>query len=302
MDLNESRYLSLVENGHKGPVTAEEAEDMRYMCRYMRDHTTFVPDTKNEEPCGLLIKELKKTEKYSKDFVVLYLCEEIGRGCIWVENFIFIIKLYNIFDPDSSYSSSEIKLLETIISAIQTYIKRDRYHNYLEIEICDCAFEEIMIYLKDVIDRGGQIIIDHCHEFYLDLLSVFQYEGRALPFRWITAERDLNGEGVSLSHNPFFSPHPNALSSMIETTYRMFKFPDLYDEKSEKLWIERRACEKLKKKYQSMVLFYTKLFGGGYRKIDTELTRENLPSEIVEYLLTFLGLNEVDYDLRSGRF
>jgi hypothetical protein len=90
---------------------------------------------------------------------------------------------------------------------------------------------------------------------------------------------------------------------MIETATRMFKFPDLYDANDKKkLWIEHHACEKLENNYRSMVLYYTKLFGGDYRKIDTNITRENLPSDVVEYLLTFLGLNELDRDLRNGRF
>jgi hypothetical protein len=83
----------------------------------------------------------------------------------------------------------------------------------------------------------------------------------------------------------------------------MFKFPGLYDEKSKKkLWLECRACEKLKKKYQSMVLFYTKLFGGEYRQIDTKRTRPNLSSDLVLRILSFLGLNGVDYELQQGHF
>lgn len=305
MDQHESLYLSLVENGHRGPVDSkEDLEALKNMLFHVRHRVGFVPGTEKKEPCGLLINELMSSpEKYSKDFVVWFLCKEIDRGYIWVENFMFILKLYNIFDPDSSYSLSEIKLLETIISAIQIYITGDRYNNYLGNEISDTTFEEIMIYLKDVIECGGQIIIDHYHDLYLDLLSFFQHEGRALPFQLISDDRDLNSEGFSLSIKPFMDFRKDIIASMIETTYRMFKYPDLYDEKTKKkLYIEHHACEKLEKNYRSMVLFYTKLFRGEYRKIDTKLTRENLPSDIVEYLLTFLGMNELDCDLRNGRF
>ena len=305
MDQHESYYLSLVENGHRGPVDSkEDLKALENMLIHVRHRVGFVPETEKKEPCGLLINELMSSpEKYSKDFVVWFLCKEIDRGYIWVENFMFILKLYNIFDPDSSYSLSEIKLLGTIISAIHTYIRRDRYDNYLEIEICDCAFEEIMIFLRDIIDCSGQIIIDHYRNLWLGLLSDFRDEGRAVYFRWIYENRNLNFEDLSLSKIPFFGHRPDVIAAMIETTYRMFKFPDLYDANEKKnLWIEHHACEKLKNKYQSMVLFYTKLFGGEYRQIDKKLTRPNLSSDVVEYLLTFLGLNEIDYDLRNGCF
>ncbi len=304
MNHYESLYLSLVENGHKGPVSPEDSEELKNMLFHVRHNGGFVPKTEKKEPCGLLINELMSSpEKYSKDFAVWFLCKEINRGYIWPENFIVILKLYNIFDPDSSYSSSEIKLLETIISAVHIYIRRDRYDNYLEIEIGDSVFEEIMIFLRDIIDCSDQIIIDHYRDLWLGLLSDFRNEGRALPFRWIDAKRDLDGERRSLSQNSFFEYDPNAIAVTIETTYRMLKYPELYDEKSKKkLWIEYHACEKLEKNYRSMVLYYTKLFGGEYRQIDNKSTREILPSEIVEYLLTFLGLNEIDYDLLNGRF
>jgi len=304
MNPQETRYLSLVENGHRGPVDSkEDLEALENMLIHVRHRVGFVPETEKKEPCGLLINELMSSpEKYSKDFVVWFLYKEIDRGYIWVENFIFIIKLYNIFDTDSSYSLSELKLLNTIISAIQIYLQRNRYHNYLNIDICDFTFEEIMIFLKDIIDCGGEMTVDF-FDSYNDLFYYFQCEGRALPFRWISAKRDPDGERFSLSNNSFIRHRPDAISTMIETTYRMLKFPSLYDKKSrKKLWIEHHACEKLEEKYKSMVLFYTKLFGGEYRKIDKDLTRPNLSSDIVEYLLTFLGLNEIDYDLRNGHF
>lgn len=305
MNPQETRYLSLVENGHRGPVDSkEDLEALENMLIHVRHRVGFVPETEKKEPCGLLINELMSSpEKYSKDFVVWFLYKEIDRGYIWVENFIFIIKLYNIFDTDSSYSLSELKLLNTIISAIQIYLQRNRYHNYLNIDICDFTFEEIMIFLKDIIDCGGQMTVDFFDE-YNKLFFYFRYGERALPFRWIFDERDIkHDESISLSQNSFFEHSSYALPTMIETATRMFKFPDLYDANDKKkLWIECRACEKLEKNYQSMVLFYTKLFSGEYRKIDTKLTRENLSSNLVLRILSFLGLNGVDYELQQGHF
>ena len=295
-------YLSLVENGHNGPVDSKKEEELKNMLQYMRDHNASVAETKNEEPCGLLIEAIMSSRgKYSKEFVVWFLCEQIDRGCIWVKNIIYIIKLYNIFDPDSSYSLSEIELLDTIIYAIEVYLNSDmydNYHTYLNIDICDFTFEEIMIFLKDIIDCGGQMTVDFFDE-YNKLFFYFRYGERALPFRWIFDERDIkHDESISLSQNSFFEHSSYALPTMIETATRMFKFPDLYDANDKKkLWIEYHACEKLEHNYRSMVLYYTKLFGGEYRKIDTNITRENLPSDVVEYLLTFLGLNELDLSL-----
>ena len=306
MDQHESLYLSLVENGYRGPVDSKEEEELKNMLQYMRDHNASVAETKNEEPCGLLIEAIMSSRgKYSKEFVVWFLCEQIDRGCIWVKNIIYIIKLYNIFDPDSSYSLSEIGLLNTIIYAIEVYLNSDmydNYHTYLNIDICDTTFEETMIFLKDIIDCGGQMTVDF-FDIYNNLFFCFRYSERSLPCRWISKESDPKDERLSLSQNSFFDHSSYALPTMIETTYRMFKYPDLYDEKTKnKLYMEHHACEKLKNKYRSMVLFYTKLFGGEYRKIDPKITRENLPSDIVEYLLTFLGMNELDCDLRNGRF
>ena len=306
MNPHESRYLSLVNEGYNGSLDSKEEEALKNMLQYMREHNASVPETNNEEPCGLLINEIMSSPgKYSKEFVVWFLCEQIDRGCIWVKNIIYIIKLYNIFDPDSSYSLSEIELLDTIIYAIEVYLNSDmydNYHTYLNIYICDRTFEETMIFLKEIIDCGGQMTVDF-FDVYNKLFFYFSYGERALPSRWITENRNLDFEDLSLSKKPFLEPLRYALPTMIETATRMFKFPNLYDKKSrKKLWIENHACEKLEKNYRSMVLYYTKLFGGEYRQIDKKLTRPNLSSDVVEYLLTFLGLNEIDCDLRNGRF
>jgi len=303
MDLNK-KYSLLVSDGYWGHLDLGKLKEMLDYMAIDRDRCRRARK-ENVEPCCLLIDALiKYPDKYSQHFVINFLTLSVSAGYIELHSLMQIINSHNIFKRFGDENSVlEFELLKTIFVAVKNYLNGEEKNNFLEIYISDKEFDEIMIFIKNIIVRGGNSAIENFVDDFKALLHCFQDVGRALPFRWISPERRLEIESKSKSCGSFFCIGCTNTASMVETTIRMFKFPGLYDANDKKkLWIEHHACEKLKNKYQFMVLFYTKLFGGEYRKIDKKLTRPNLSSDLVLRILSFLGLNGVDYELQQGRF
>ena len=299
------KYSLLVSDGCLDPFDLDELKKILDCMAIYRNDYMLRGRRENIEPCCLLIQALiMYPKKYSQTFVANFLILSVSSGYIELRTLIQIINSNYIFETvDGKYSELEFDLLKTIFVAVKNYLNNEEKNNFLDIYINYKEFDEIMLFIKDIIDRGGSSVINYFVEDFKALLHCFQDVGRALPFRWIYPVRRPEIENKSMSTNSLFYIDDVIIASMIETTTRMFKYPGLYDANDKKkLWIECRACEKLEKNYQSMVLFYTKLFSGEYRKIDTKLTRENLSSNLVLRILSFLGLNGVDYELQQGHF
>ena len=301
----DKKYSLLVSEGYWDHL---DLDDLKKLLDYMAITRNYCYRAKKEdvEPCYTLILELiKYPEKYSHHFVVNFLILSVSAGYIKLYSLMQIINSNFVFEPvdDEKFSALEFELLNTIFVAVKNYLNEEEKNNFLEIIVSDQEFDEIMLFIKDKLVQGGRSVINYFVEDFKAVLYCFQDVGRALPFRWISPERRLEIENKSMSCGSLFYVDEDIDQSMIETTMRMFKFPGLYDgEAKKKLYIEHHACEKLERNYRSMTLYYTKLFGGEYRQIDTKLTRSNLSSNLVLRILTFLGLNGVDYDLQRGRF
>lgn len=302
-----TKYSLLVSDGQHGPFDLDELKKiLDYMAIYRNDFM-LRGRRENIEPCCLLIQALiKYPEKYSQQFVINFLILSVSSGYIELCSLMRIINSHNIFErfEDEKYSELKFELLKTIFVAVKTYLKNEEKNNFLEIYISDKEFDEIMLFIKDIIDRGGSSVINYFVDDFKAVLHCFQDVGRALSFRWIFPERRLEIENKSMSRcGSLFYIDDDNIASMIETSIRMFKYPGLYDANDKKkLWIEHHACEKLERNYQYMVLYYTKLFGGEYRNLNTKISRVNLSSNLVLRILSFLGLNGVDYELQQGRF
>lgn len=292
-----------------GQLRHLDLDDLKKLLDYMaiKRNNCHRGKKENVEPCCKLIDTLiKYPKKYSQQFVINFLILSVSSGYIELCSLMRIINSHNIFErfEDEKYSELKFELLKTIFVAVKTYLKNETKNNFLEIYISDKEFDEIMLFIKDIIVQGGSSVINYFVDDFKAVLHCFQDVGRALSFQWISNERrpEIEIKSKSRRGSLFYIDDDN-IASMIETSIRMFKYPGLYDANDKKkLWIEHHACEKLKNKYQFMVLFYTKLFGGEYRKIDKKLTRPNLSSDLVLRILSFLGLNGVDYELQQGRF
>ncbi len=291
-----------------GQLRHLDLDDLKKLLDYMaiKRNNCHRGRKENVEPCWKLIDTLiKYPKKYSQQFVINFLILSVSSGYIELCSLMRIINSHNIFErfEDEKYSELKFELLKTIFVAVKTYLKNEEKNNFLEIYISDKEFDEIMLFIKDIIDRGGSSVINYFVDDFKAVLRCFQDVGRTLPFRWIFPERRLEIENKSMSCGSLFCIDEDIIPSMIETTTRMFKFPGLYDgEAKKKLYIEHHACEKLERNYQYMVLYYTKLFGGEYRNLNTKISRVNLSSNLVLRILSFLGLNGVDYELQQGRF
>lgn len=303
MDL-EKNYSLLVSEGYLGPVDLCHLKKLLDYKAHCRDNC-FRAKKDNVEPCCLLVSKLLNLPgNYTKTFVVSFLILSVSAGYIELCSLMQIINSNSIFETvDGKYSELEFELLKTSIVAVETYLKNEKKNNFLEIYISNQEFDEIMLFILNIIYRGGTSVYNYFIEDFKAVLRCFQDVGRTLPFRWIFPERRLEIENKSMSCGSLFCIDEDIIPSMIETTTRMFKFPGLYDgEAKKKLYIEHHACEKLERNYQYMVLYYTKLFGGEYRNLNTKISRVNLSSNLVLRILSFLGLNGVDYELQRGHF
>lgn len=299
-------YEGLIKSGYMGSESSD-MDDLKNLVYDLKQQGRLNSEIK--EPCFLLIEEIKTSpEKFSKNFILTFLIVNIKPGCIRINNILILIRLYKIFQIEN-FTKLELTLINVMVRAIENYLEEERgigfypTGNYLGIKLTDTEFDQIMSLLNDVIFNSKESFIDQIYIDFNYLFKAFQECGRVLSFQWMTGQRDPYNESISLSSNRLYSNYASVVSRMIETVYCMYINPEAFDEKSKKkLWIETHAYEKLCERHAMMSLYYVRMLSGQYRDRDTKITRVILPSEMVLYILEFVGLNDTDYELRSGRF
>lgn len=292
--------------GYKGAVTT------RIMRNTLMDeyHKTII-----NHPCIDLVESIiNNKDCFSQNFIEIFLIIMLDRGFLSFKSIITILKVYNLLETCDEYFTEIISaIIEEILRTITDNLSTNaigHYNvrkNYIGQVISDIEFDEIMFILANALEIDDEFYTSNFLSYIVIFDTYIFTLNKLLPSRWFSDAYLFNiianlfdNQKLSLSITGINNT-PN-YAYMVSNVYIMYFNPNWIDKKiKDKLWIEQHECDFLIEKKNSRILYYSKVFGRGYRKID-DTKHYDLPFCLVEYMLEFVGLEEMDAYLRNGKF
>ena len=276
-------------------------------------------------PCVSLVnKIIYKKCPYSINFIKVFISIMLQHGFLEFKDIIEILSVYTLLDIANSQSDEQSKyiIMETlriiennITSKLETK-SNIIISNYNKKTISTNDFDELMILLIPFLHLYENIVKWR----FLDIFESYIYKSdNMLSLKWISnpvlfetikslfdAKSDntiskMNFKDIYNGNEEY----NNMIYSMSLDVIIIYYNPNFYSpETLNELYIENRACGILRKKNKSRILYYRNIFAGLYRLNNPEIAHNcvELPTCLVEHILSFVGIDELIFDLMNGCF
>lgn len=284
-------------------------------------------------PCiSLVNKIIYKQRPYSINFIKVFIGIMLQHGFLEFRDIIEILNGYTLFDtnngcPDEQTKYIIMEILRITENNISDSTKRVETKgniiitDYNKTTISANEFDTLMIFLIPFLHLHDSIVLWR----FLDVFESYVYNSdKQLSLKWLSnpvlfkiikpffADTKITMSKVGFkdiykyfSNNSMDENYNDMIRLMSLNVIVIYYNPTFYSPTTlNKLYIENRACEILRKKTESRILYYTNIFAGLYRPINPEIAHNclELPSCLVRYILSFVGIDELIVDLMDGRF